>query len=380
MRHMTPQADVTYRALFCDLLTDRVVDALPLTDVEFDDYIGKAGSLRGTVPLPDEALARRARTALRPGRTAVWLERGSEIWWGGVLWTTTTTGDERGRLQVQIQAGTFDSYLDHRILSRSLSFTDTDQFDVVRALVEHAQSQPGGDIGITFTDEKSKVVHPRIEFPYTELMRIQEIVDKLGKMQNGFEWRIHCFRHPETGKRVKLLQLGHPKIESTSADIVLDRPGQVLTYSLPSDATVQANVVVFRGESANQDQASTSLPQMSDAQVAKDDLVDGWPRLEFTDDRSGVKDVATLNSLAGAALDRMHRPEFIPEVTIRMDGRISPALIGSWIRLRIRDGWHEDTPDRRFRVVGLSVSPSSRGKAETAKLILEEDTYGRDSS
>ncbi|KNB50101.1 hypothetical protein [Streptomyces caatingaensis] len=380
MRRTTPQADVTYRALFCDLLTDRVIDALPLTDVEFDDYIGKAGSLRGTVPLPDEALARRARAALRPGRTAVWLERGSEIWWGGILWTTTASGDERGRLQVQIQAGTFDSYLDHRILPEKKVFKNRDQFDIVRELISDVQSQRGGNIGITFTGDMSHVEYPEIEFAYTDLMRVQEIIDNLGKRRNGFEWRIHCFRDPGTGRRVKRLQLGCPKIEAGREDIVLDRPGQILTYSLPSDATVQANVVVIRGESANRDQASASVPQLSDPQVQVADLEEGWPRLEFTDDQSGVQDKALLDDLARAALDRMHRPEFIPEVTIRMDDRISPALIGSRVRLRIRDGWHEEAPDRSFRVVGLSVSPPSRGKAETAKLILEEKTYGRDSS
>ncbi|MFE7118367.1 hypothetical protein ACFU99_23425, partial [Streptomyces sp. NPDC057654] len=58
--------DHTYRALFCDLRTDQVVDSLPLTGVQFDDYIGKPGSLRATVPLPDRHLAQRARTALQP--------------------------------------------------------------------------------------------------------------------------------------------------------------------------------------------------------------------------------------------------------------------------------------------------------------------------
>ncbi|WP_372408368.1 hypothetical protein [Streptomyces luteireticuli] len=373
-------SEIVYRALFCDLRTDRLIDALPLIDVEFDDYIGKAGSLRGTVPLPDEALARRARAALRPGRTAVWLERGSDIWWGGILWTTTANGDERGRLQVQIQAGTFDSYLDHRMLSEKQVFTNRDQFDIVRELIDHAQSQPGGDIGISYTGEKSGVVYARTEYAYTELRKIHEIIEQLGKMENGFEWRIHCFRDTVSGERVKRLQLGSPRIEALASDIVLDRPGQVLTYSLPSDATVQANAVVMRGDSANNDQASPSQPQMSDPQVWVEDLADGWPRLEFTDDRSGVRDKTVLNDMARAALDHKHRPEFIPEVTIRMDGRINPALIGAYIRLRIRDGWHEEMPDSRYRVVGLSVTPPARGKAETAKLILEEDVYGRDSS
>ncbi|MEV5456328.1 hypothetical protein AB0L31_41215, partial [Streptomyces sp. NPDC052535] len=50
-----------YRALFCDLRTDRLLDVLPLTETKFDDYIGKPGSLSATVPLPEGSLAARAR-------------------------------------------------------------------------------------------------------------------------------------------------------------------------------------------------------------------------------------------------------------------------------------------------------------------------------
>ncbi|MFD7339285.1 hypothetical protein ACFV98_25210 [Streptomyces violascens] len=372
MNRVIPTGEVTYRALFCDLRTDRVIDALPLTEVEFDDFIGKPGQLRATVPLPDAALARRAREALRPGRTAVWLERGSDIWWGGILWTCTPAGDERGRLEVQIQAGTFDSYLDHRILSGDLAFPapGTDQFEIVRALLRHVQEQPGGDIGIALDEGLSGVLGSHA-YGRTDLARVRELIDALAALQYGFEWRVQCYRDSETGARVKKLQLGHPKIRTGSVPIVLDRPGPVLTYSLPADSTVQANVWLARGETANNNNAAASLPQMSDPAVAADDLDAGWPRLESSSDHSGISDKAVLDSLARAELARARRPQVIPEVTIRVDGRITPALIGASVLLRIRDGWHQDGADPRYRVVGLTVTPPGRGRSETAKLYLE---------
>ncbi|MER5561874.1 hypothetical protein ABT071_25035 [Streptomyces sp. NPDC002506] len=374
MNRVTPTGEVTYRALFCDLRTDRVIDALPLTEVEFDDFIGKPGQLRATVPLPDEALAGRAREALRPGRTAVWLERGPDIWWGGILWTCTPAGDERGRLDVQIQAGTFDSYLDHRVLSGDLSFPapGTDQFEIVRALVRHVQEQPGGDIGIVLDDELSGVLGSHA-YARTDLARVREIIDALAALQYGFEWRIQCYRDSGTGARVKKLQLGHPRISTGSVPIVLDRPGPVITYSLPTDSTVQANVWLARGETANNNSAAASLPQMSSPAVAAEDLDAGWPRLEGSSDHSGVSDQGVLDGLARAELARARRPQVIPEVTIRVDGRITPALIGAPVLLRIRDGWHQGGTDRRYRVVGLTVTPPGRGKGETAKLYLEPE-------
>ncbi|MFJ5291371.1 MULTISPECIES: hypothetical protein [unclassified Streptomyces] len=363
----TPLTPV-YRAVFCDLRTDRVLDVLPLTETKFDDYIGKSGSLSATVPLPDAALAGRARAALVPGRTAVWLERDGDIWWGGVLWTCTPSSDERGRVQVEFQAGTFDSYLDHRILAQDVSYTALDQFEIARLLVAHAQEQPGGDIGIQLGHEMSGVARDCV-LAYSSLTRIRELLDQQAQLADGFEWRVHCYRDAE-GRRAKRLQLGHPTITTSSFDIVLDHPGQVITYSLPADSTVQADVWVARGDSPNTDQSEESQP-LTVAVESPGDLADGWPRLESTSDHSGVTDEATLRSLAGAELARQRMPEVIPEITVRLDGRISPALLGAGIRLRLRDLWHQEPQDERYRIVGIAVEPPQRTKAETATLYLE---------
>ncbi|WP_186776951.1 hypothetical protein [Streptomyces salinarius] len=357
-----------YRALFCDLRTDRLLDVLPLTETKFDDYIGKPGSLSATVPLPEGSLAARARAALQPGRTAVWLERDGDIWWGGVLWTCTPVSDEQGRLKVQFQAGTFDSYLDHRILGQDLAGTGLDQFDIARTLVAHAQEQAGGDIGISLGHERSGVVRD-YAYAYSALARVRELLDKLGQLSDGFEWRIRCYRDAE-GRRVKRLQLGHPRIRTGHTDIVLDHPGPVLTYSLPTDSTVQANVWVARGESANTDQSQDSQP-LTVREELPGDLASGWPRLEATSDHGGVADEATLRSLARAELARQNRPEVIPELTVLLDGRITPALLGAGIRLRIHDLWHHEGLDTAYRIVGIAVTPPQRTKAETAVLYLE---------
>ncbi|WLQ41314.1 hypothetical protein P8A22_15730 [Streptomyces laculatispora] len=357
-----------YRALFCDLRTDRLLDVLPLTETKFDDYIGKPGSLTATVPLPGGALAGRARAALQPGRTAVWLERDGNIWWGGILWTCTPESDEQGRLTVQFQAGTFDSYLDHRILAHDLAGTGTDQFEIAHTLITHAQDQPGGDIGISPGHDRSGVVRD-FAYAYSALTRVRELLDNLGRLSNGFEWRVHCYRDAE-GRRVKRLQLGHPQIRTGHTDIVLSHPGQVLTYNLPTDSTVQANVWVARGDSANTDQSQESQP-LTVSETSPGDLEAGWPRLELTSDHSGVSDTATLRSLAAAELARQNRPEVIPELTVLLDGRITPALLGARIRLRIHDLWHHEGLDAAYRIVGIAVTPPQRTQAETAVLYLE---------
>ncbi|MGW2485179.1 hypothetical protein ACWCWQ_35720 [Streptomyces sp. NPDC001571] len=362
---------LSYRALLCDLRTDQLLDVLPLQGVSLDDWIGKTGAASGTIPIPNAQIAARVRGAVEPARTALWIERGRNLWWGGIIWTATVASDARGFLSMQIQAGTFDSYLDHRRLTDTQSATGTDQFDIARALVTYAQSAPGGDIGIEYDDHLSGVARDRTYSRY-DLPTVRDLLDQLAKVEDGFEWRIAVHRDAESGRRVKRLQLGHPVIRTGASDIVLDHPGPVLAYGWPVDGTQRANAWQSRGAANNTNQASESVPLMSAELVAGDDLAAGWPRLDGTSDYSTVTTQSVLDAHARADWSTARRPRTIPEITVALDRTpLTPALLGSTVRLRIRDLWWPQTLDERYRIVGMSITPPERGRPETAKLFLE---------
>ncbi|MFF4701242.1 hypothetical protein [Streptomyces chattanoogensis] len=367
-----------YRVILCDLRTDSVLAALPLHDVSIDDFIGKAGSLSGTVPVPNRQLADRIRPYLEPGRCAVWVERDRSVWWGGVLWTAEPTVDERGFVTVPIQAGTFDTYLEHRTLFTTQKATKVDQFAIVRDLIDYVQSLPAGDIGIEYDTNVSGVVRSRT-FSRTDQPRIREILDDLAKAEEGFEWRIACLRDTETGRRTKQLQLGHPTIDRGEAPVVLNHPGHILSASFPVDATVQANVWQSRGATANSNQAAESKPLTSELLVDEAALADGWPRLDGTSDYSNTSKQAELDEHARADFDAARHPRVIPNITVRLDEQITPDLLGRTVRIRLRNLWFPDGYDERHRVVGIAVTPPERGKAETAKLTLETPAHGNTS-
>ncbi|WP_405565493.1 hypothetical protein [Streptomyces sp. NBC_01180] len=358
-----------YRILVCDLRSDALIDVLPVHGVALDDYIGKTGRLTGTVPIPNAALADRARRALLPGRTALWVERGREIWWGGILWTLNLTSDARGFLGAEIQAGGWESYLYRRELHDTLTAAQVDQFDIARQLVDYAQNTPGGDIGITYDTGVSDVVRDRT-FSRYDLPTVGDLLDDLAAVENGFEWRISSYRDAD-GRRVKRLRLGHPVILSGAADIVLDHPGPVLSYSWPTDATAKANGWQSRGASINTNQAVDSVPLLSPLLIADDDLAAGWPRLDGSSDYTTVEVQGTLDAHARADAAAAVTPLTIPALTVLLGGNVTPALLGATVRLRIRDLWHPTTLDARYRVVGMSITPPERGRAETAQLFLE---------
>lgn len=359
-----------YRILFCDLRSDRLIDALPVHGLTLDDWIGKTGALSGSIPVPNADVAARVRAAVIPGRTAVWVERGRAIWWGGILWTADVESDARGFLSVGIQCGGWESYLDHRVIYDTQEAAGVDQFDIVRQLVDYVQGLDGGDIGITYDAHTSGVLRDRTYLRYDH-HTVREVIDQLAAVENGFEWRIASYRDGD-GRRVKRLRLGHPVIRSGTSDVVLDHPGPVLSYRWPTDATAKANVWQSRGATVNRNQAAESYPLMSTVWILPDQWEQGWPRLDGTSDYTTVERSDTLTSHALADLRRYADPVTIPEIEVRLGEHMTPALLGATVRLRIRDLWHPDVLDARYRVVGMSIRPAERGRPETARLYLEE--------
>ncbi|MFE9340875.1 hypothetical protein [Streptomyces sp. NPDC007063] len=366
---MIPTPSTTYRVLLCDLLTDRLVDSLPVQGLALDDYIGKTGSLRGTVPIPNGEIAQRARRALTPGRTGLWVERGTDIWWGGILWTLNVSSSDRGYLGAQIQAGGWESYLYRRLLHDDYAATRRDQFDIVRDLLGYTQATPGGDLGILADPALSGVLRDR-EYSRYDLHSIGDLLDDLAAAEDGFEWRIASYRADDR-TRARRLQLGHPTLRTGAADVVLDHPGPVLSYSWPSDATEMATAWQSRGASINRNQTEDSAPLASPLLTAEQDIAHGWPRLDGTSDYTTVERQDVLDGHARADLAAARRPVQIPEIEVLLGGIVTPALIGATVRVRIRDLWHPRPLDARFRVVGMSVSPPERGRPETARLYLE---------
>ena len=359
-----------YRVVICDLRSDQLLDVLPVTGLSFDDYIGKTGTCSGTIEITDQRVAERVRLNFIPARTAIYIYRDRSIWWGGILWTRTPSTDDRGFVKVAFQASTFDSYFDHRRIFDTQTFVGEDQLDIVRGLLDYAQGQTGGDIGIVYDQLISGIGRDRTYLNY-DMGVVREQIDLLSNVDQGFEWRIRAYSS-SNGDRVRNLQLGYPKIRVGSTDIILSSPGEITSYSLPEDGTTVANVWRSRGASINQDAATDSTPLVSNQYYYPADLDGGWPRLDGVSDYNTVSEIDTLNAHAIADIKRYRRSIVIPEITVLLgNGKISPAILGASIKVRIKDIWYYDGTVQRYRIIGVKISPAERGKPETASLYLE---------
>ncbi|MFF1793338.1 hypothetical protein ACFVXQ_03695 [Kitasatospora sp. NPDC058263] len=364
---------MAYQLRVCDLRSDDVLDVLPIEQVTFDDYISRTGSLSGTIPLPNRSLAQRARAALTPGRTMLYLERattfGTEIAWGGILWTRTPTMADR-TLTMSIQAATIESYIrSHRILLTNVTYHQIDQLDIVRQMLDGIQGTPGGDIGIDADySQLSGVLRDRT-YLGADLHFAGELWDQLAACEDGFEWRVAIYRDA-AGLHRKDLRLGYPQISITGEDLILDSPGPILAYSLPEDATTMANLWLARGASINQNQAVDSYPLMAGPLFAPEDWAAGWPQLDGSSNYPSTEEPDTLFQHAVADLARARQPVIIPTVSYASADARQPQL-GSYVRLRIQDDWYPEMHSARYRIVGLRVAPEERGRHETTELYLE---------
>ncbi|MFE7585640.1 hypothetical protein ACFU5Y_29195 [Streptomyces gardneri] len=362
--------DTPYRAIFCDLLTDQTLDILPLRDVQFDDYIGKAGSLSGTIPIPDREIAARVRQ-VQEGRTAVYLERGGDLWWGGIIWTSTLQSNERGVMTLSIQAATFDSYAARRRIRTKIEIKQaTDQLAIARKLWEELQKPVGGNISVEPGEETSTTLRTASWREGDETL-YSEALEQLANLDEGFEHQIMVYRDPVDGRRIRQLRLGAPKIRTGATDLVFDRPGTILSYSFPRDATRGGTTAVARGASINSNAAAESRPLFSKEKTSPL-IKGGWPRIDLSSDHNEITNPDTLEKLAESELASAAGAVVIPEITIRLGGVVPPALLGRSARIRITDEWHNPGLDARYRIIGVKVKPPERGRPDTAELYLEE--------
>ena len=366
--------ELQYRLRICDLRSNDVIDRLDITGVTYDDYIGKTGSLGGTVLIPNRDLAQRAKRALIPGRTMLYLEKsatfGTEIVWGGILWTRTPTSDARGMMTLPIQAGALEGYFrSHRLLVETLTYAGVDQLDIARNLITWAQAQAGGNLGVEIDYSQLSGVPRDRTYSRFDLPWVGNVLDQLASVQGGFEWRIQCYQD-STGRTHRALRLGYPKLTVGATDVVLGKPGRVLSYALPEDATVMGNAWQSRGASINQNQASDSVPLMSALLTTPADIAAGWPRMDGTSDYNSVESQLILDQHAAADLARARTPVVIPSVTYKSGTGQQPQL-GSYVRLRLQDDWFPEMQSARYRVVGLKASPDERGRPDTTELYLE---------
>jgi hypothetical protein len=328
-----------YRYLFYDLLTNLPKDELPLNGVVFSNVLNNAGSFQGNISTRHpKALPE----TLDPGRTAIFVERDGGIVWGGILWRLQVqTGTEKSTISL---AGNdfFSYFLDvsnrGRYIRHTKVYTEDDQLFIARDLIDYAQEITHGvsaNIGVTtgseLTTDEGGIAQLRTRtYNFYERKNIGDAIRDLAALENGFEFVIDCFY--DAGTISKVFRLHYPIIHETPP-IIFDYPNNILSYTLPVDATKMAKKVDAIGAGEGD---STLIATVEDTSLEQ------YPQREGTFSYKDISVAATLEARALGDLNRVKSPPTIPTLLCSLQPpEFGPGAlrVGANIRAHIDDGF-----------------------------------------
>lgn len=363
-----------YRYLAADLVTGEIRDAIPFTSVSFGQVRNGAAPFTATIEVDatvrrlieesvglstedDDVLASEdghplqleesdtretahllaSRANLDPARTVIYIERDGRIIGDGIVWDPRLSEDGD---TLEIAGASLWSYFRHRHVRHRLTWSGVDHLQIARDLIDYAQAQPGGDIGIVTGDETSDV--PRDEtFEAFERKNIAEAVEQHAARINGFDFRITVAWEGSGDTRhvVRRLLIGHPKLGRRTEHVfefIADddgRGGNLDRYGLEVAGSRVANLVDAIGEGMDD--------EMLIATAVDPNLFGAYPLLEAKVAHKTVKTQTRLQEHADAHL-RSHRlPLELPTLVPNADAipRLSSYIAGDEVLVRVRQGW-----------------------------------------
>jgi hypothetical protein len=369
-------AEYTY--LTCDLVTDTILDEVPLTVSSMSWALMEPGVMTGpSVPLYDREKVPNPAAVLAatiPGRTALYAYRDNRLLWGGIIWKRNYT-QSSGRLNFMVSE--FQSYWMRRLIPslgvsmapETLKYSQVDQFDIVLDLFERAMADMSGAVMITLPEGAASGVLRDRSYEASEFKPMMEAIVELAKVDNGFEFAIDV-RDPAVDPEMpmmhrmheRVLRLGYPTIGQHGA-LTLEAPGNVQEYDWPEDAEELCTDMWARSEAS---EGATLVGHYEDTAL----LAAGWPRLERANTSySEVRIQATIDGHAKADQEAAAGPVVAATFTVHADdpeAQIGSWNVGDWARVRISDHRFPPDPltgapgyDAELRVVGASLDPSA---------------------
>lgn len=360
-----------WRVLHAELVGGAILGELPVTAAQFGVALNAAGRFQATLPLEADPARLRlpvyaggstdidadvnlvTMANLTPGTTAVWFERDGVLLHGGIVWAVSADVD--GNTLTVAGEGPH-SYLRRRAIRSTLTYTGVDQLDIVRGLIDHAQSVTNGTIGITYDTTDSGVTRDRT-YQAWERKNVGEAIEQLAAVDGGFDWRYDHnwvggvptwsagFTYPATGRTTE-----HVFEVGTNCTIT----------NYEEDGSAIANLVDVFG-------AGTAAETLT-ATVQNTALQGPYPILEATETHSDVLVLATLELHGRRRLSRGAGPTRRVQLNTFADTDpvLGSYICGDRVRVRADHGWLQLDETMRITEIGVTVT----GGAETVSLAL----------
>lgn len=375
-----------YRYFTTDVITNEVLAELPLNSVVFDRAINTSGMFEGNIPLGDPSLKTvDVIRATEKGRTAIWVDRDGAIVWGGIIWTRTY--DSKNKI-LQIQGNDHLSYFDHRFIKMDLNYSGWDQLTAVQDLLRTIMGVAGSWNGLTIEGVETSYTLPD-PFQYVGeqeknvLAEVQRLAQQASEDPSlphaaGFEFTtLYKYDTDHISPKVRF-HIGYPNLGRTvtgwlfEAGIAAD--DNILDYTWPEDATIQANSVIGTGSGSPAQKIGDQSTQLIAINTDPELITKGVPLLETVANFSTITDSTQLSQLVLG--HRLVHQDAVTVPVINVYGSKDPVFgsyaLGDVARIRIRDERFPNGLDTDFRIVGMQVKPEDKEvrDIETVALTL----------
>lgn len=261
-----------YRYLFYDFVTNAALGDLELTDVDYARKLNDAGDINFRVNLGDpRVLAKNPMNLTQPPAIneparKVYVEREGALVWGGLIWHRAFDDSTH---QLVVHGKELWSYFQARggdtgrFIVDTLTWTQQDQFDIFRDLVNYAQGQQlntivgapkifpktGGNAGIVVSGPGGSGVLRDRTYDATAYQDVGAACLELSQVINGFDFSIDVAY--VSGVPTAQLVLSYPRRGQTfqaGTGIIFEKPGNLLGYIHSEDGTQFADVSYAIGD------------------------------------------------------------------------------------------------------------------------------------
>ena len=334
-----------YRHLVADLLTGTIREEIPFSAVKYSHVLNRPGEFAATLPLRHP---KATRANLDPGRTAVYIERDGTVVWGGILWTAKASVEGA---TVEVGGEGFWSYFRRRKIRTTKTYTAADQCFIARDLVNYAQAQAGGNLGVVVGAEVSGVLRDRTYYHY-ERKNLGAAVEELAAVQGGFDFNIDVSW--VAGVITKTLQVQYPRRGRATAT-VFELGSNIEGLDQEIDATRQANILDGLGAGEGDAMLITTVSDLS--------LAPPYPILEDVVTYKDVSVATTLQLATLAELVARSTPvERLPTLLAHAgpDTVIGSFITGDTVTVRGSDGYL--SVNEPMRITNYEVSVDQNGR------------------
>lgn len=363
-----------YTYLIADLMTNAVLDEIPLSGVQFSKPLNDSGTFQADWALDlSPATSRRDPYDLTtPTRRVVYALRDDRPMWGGIIWTRKYDSSTK---KVSIGAGEFWSYYDHRAILPVLAlpaaidyvaglttgYTGVDQNDIARQLLAQAHAATGGDILVEADSTSSAILRDRSYEGYS-LKNLGTALRELANVDEGQDI-VFDVTWPAVGSAAprRILRQGEPTLGQQGSAWVWQHPGNVLSYTWPSDGTGEASRAFAVGDGVD-----LGMPIAVSEDTSR--YATGWPLLEVENQYTGVQDLTTLQGHADADQFTSRLPVVLPQLVTRGDVNPTAAEVDRGDDGRVvidADEFFRNGIDTSMRIVQMDFAPSENAEQVT---------------